>query len=143
MKTPFLPSNGYGKIGRWLVASGLWARLSGAAKGVYNILAFHANDAGEAWPSITTICRENGTAKRATLRGLRELKGYRMIEPMGIQANSRGVVRYRLLFDPPTELWESVGERPTSAPPLGAKTAPSERLDQGPKGRQRTSNIGT
>lgn len=125
-----LPSNGYAKIGRWLIASGVWAKLTGAAKGILQILAYHANDVGEAWPSITTICRENGSCRPTTLAALRALKDTGAISAKGKVLGSRGVIRYRLNFEPPATLWDYLDRPQSNGRGLRKESCPNQGLDQ-------------
>lgn len=112
-----------------------WARdrhLKGPAQGILNVIASHANAAGESWPSTETIVLESGSSKSTVQKAIRALAaaGVMNIE----QSSGRQPNVYRMqgsqlpLFDLPSPKKPARKRRPQRKPKPVPTGTPASRF---------------
>jgi len=100
---------------------------SGTAKCVLAYLANCANDRGESWPSVSTICRKTRHGEAAVRRALRELEEDRHIERMQRPVGDAfASTLYRLPVAVPRQQWAQEPEWPEEPAPAASPPPPSK-----------------
>lgn len=117
---------------RWIK----WAlarHLKGPAQGILNVLAAHANAAGESWPSVDTVSLESGCSKSTVQKAIRELHAAGILDVERSRGRKPSTYRMdgaQLALFPVPELKtakrrtrpakkEPKEEKPPKAPPAG------------------------
>ena len=132
---------------RWLdslLRSGVWSRLGIGSQAIAPLLAAHANQDGQAWPSLRRLSRLSGRNRKTVARGLAELVEQRVLKVVG----RRGKVEILELRAPEVAgLWPADGVR--EGPQRGVPGVPSpgsvmvpERVHAERVGYERAHDVG-
>jgi len=129
----------YARFWLWLVSSGKWAAMSGAAAKTYGALLARADFTTlDCWPSVPTIAQDSGLSQRAVYGALQELVQLGVIS----RDSGKGVNnRYTVVRPPLQNLHGSRNSTPAKsarAPlqkkhPTPAKSAPKQKTQTKPK----------